>query len=108
MLNIHHQLIIEASPEKIYKGITSTEGLAGWWTPDATAKPEAGTVARFPFGPDYFKEMRILELTPSRFVLSLKTESFLKRNGTRLMYRWYGPPVIDQFSLNMDCAWWNL
>ena len=68
MPNIHHQLIIEVSPEKIYKGITSTEGFAGWWTPDVTAKPEVGAVARFPFGPDYFKEMRILELTPPELV----------------------------------------
>lgn len=61
-------MIIEASSEKIYQCITSTDGLAEWWTPDATAKPEVGTVARFPFGPDYFKEMKVIELTPSKLV----------------------------------------
>lgn len=68
MPDIHHQLIIEATAEKIYQCITSKEGLAGWWTPDATAIPEVATIARFPFGPDYFKEMNIVELLPSKLV----------------------------------------
>jgi len=29
-----------------------------------TAKPELDSVARFPFGPEYFKEMKITELKP--------------------------------------------
>jgi uncharacterized protein YndB with AHSA1/START domain len=68
MPHIHHALLIEAPVETIYDALTTQEGLAGWWTPDATAKPEINTVARFPFGPDYFKEMKVTALIPSRQV----------------------------------------
>lgn len=68
MPNIRHELLIGASAEKIYNAITSEEGLCAWWTSDARAKPELNSIARFPFGPDYFKEMKIKELIPSRRV----------------------------------------
>lgn len=68
MPNIHHELLIAAPAEKIYNAITSQEGLSAWWTPGTNAKPELNSVARFPFGPDYFKEMKIVELKPSEQV----------------------------------------
>jgi len=68
MPNIRHELIIEASAEKIYHAVTHQEGLSAWWTPGAKAKAECDTVARFPFGPEYFKEMKIIELNPSSLV----------------------------------------
>jgi uncharacterized protein YndB with AHSA1/START domain len=64
MPNIRHEVLIEASAEKIYNAITSQEGLAAWWTPDVKTRPERDSVARFAFGPDYFKEMKITELKP--------------------------------------------
>jgi uncharacterized protein YndB with AHSA1/START domain len=66
--NIHHELLIEAPVEKIFDALTTSEGLAGWWTPGATAKPERGAVAHIPFGSDYFKRMRVDELAPGRLV----------------------------------------
>ena len=68
MPNIHQELLIAASPEKIYDAITTPQGLSAWWTPGATAKPELNSIARFPFGPDYFKEMKIVELQPTTYV----------------------------------------
>jgi uncharacterized protein YndB with AHSA1/START domain len=68
MPDIHHQLLIGASAEKIYYALTSENGLSAWWTPGVTAKPELNSIARFPFGPDYFKEMKIMELEPYRQV----------------------------------------
>ena len=59
MPNICHELIIEASAEKVYNALTSKEGLSAWWTPDTTVKPAVGSVARFAFGATYFKEMKI-------------------------------------------------
>jgi len=66
--NIRHELLIAAPAEKIYNAITSQEGLSAWWTPGATLKPEVNSVARFPFGPNYFIEMKITELEPFRLV----------------------------------------
>ena len=68
MPNIHHELIIGASAEKVYHAITSQEGLAAWWTPQTTARAEKGSTARFGFGPSYFKEMKITDMRENTFV----------------------------------------
>ncbi|WP_207514988.1 SRPBCC family protein [Longitalea luteola] len=68
MPHIRHELIIGAPVEKVYNAIAGQEGLSAWWTPDAQAKPEPESVARFPFGPEYFKEMEIMELKPNEAV----------------------------------------
>lgn len=64
MPNIRHNLLIGASAEKIYNAITQENRLSAWWTPNTTAKAEVNSVARFPFGNSYFKEMKITELSP--------------------------------------------
>jgi uncharacterized protein YndB with AHSA1/START domain len=68
MPNIHHELTIGATAETVYEAITMRSGLAGWWTPGASAEEEANTIARFPFGDDYFKEMRVIELKPFELI----------------------------------------
>lgn len=68
MPNIHQEVIIGASPEKVFNAVTSEEGLSAWWTPQTTARAEIGTVARFGFGPSYFKEMRIVDIKPYLYV----------------------------------------
>jgi len=62
MKSIYHRLLIEAPVEKVYEALTTREGLSGWWTPETIAKPEVGSISRFAFGPNYFKEMKIEEL----------------------------------------------
>lgn len=68
MPNIRHELLIAVSAEKVYNAITSQEGLAAWWAPDTKATAELNSVARFSFGPVYFKEMKITELQPFELV----------------------------------------
>ena len=65
MPNIRHEVLIGAPADHVFKAITSQQGLSAWWTPDATAEPALNSVARFPFGPTYFKEMKITKLEPS-------------------------------------------
>jgi uncharacterized protein YndB with AHSA1/START domain len=65
MPHIRQELLIGASTEKVYEAIVTQKGLSGWWTPETRAKPERDSVARFAFGPTYFKEMKIEELHPS-------------------------------------------
>lgn len=62
--SICHRLLIEAPAEIVYGALTKQKGLAGWWTPETIAEPEVNSIARFAFGPDYFKEMKITELKP--------------------------------------------
>jgi uncharacterized protein YndB with AHSA1/START domain len=68
MPNIRHNLLIGASAEKIYKAISSEEGLSAWWTPNTTAKEEVNSIASFPFGNGYNKEMKITDLKPSELI----------------------------------------
>jgi uncharacterized protein YndB with AHSA1/START domain len=68
MPNIRHNLLIGASAEKIYNAITREEGLSAWWTPGSTAKQEVNSIARFPFGNNYYKEMKVIELNSSELV----------------------------------------
>jgi uncharacterized protein YndB with AHSA1/START domain len=49
MADLHHEIEIEAPPEKVYEAITTTEGLRGWWTSDSVAEATVGSVAEFGF-----------------------------------------------------------
>src|SRR4051812_23419885 len=58
MAEIRHNVVIKATPEKIYKAITTQEGLANWWAKQTTAKPEIGFVNTFTFG-TFQNEMKV-------------------------------------------------
>src|SRR5690606_33572088 len=66
--SVYHRLLIKSPVETVFKALTSQEGLAGWWTPHSTATPELGSIARFRFEPEYFKEMKVVALQPYRRV----------------------------------------
>lgn len=68
MPDIHHLVRINSSPEAVYDAITTEKGLASWWTPKVTARPEVGSIASFHFGPSYAKEMKIVKLVPRKEV----------------------------------------
>lgn len=86
MPNIHQELIIESSAEKIYDAITTAEGLSGWWTPGSIAIAETGSIAKFPFGPIYHKEMKIEELSPFKRVKWKCTAGAEEWIGTSLSF----------------------
>lgn len=86
MKSILHNLLIKAPAENIYSAITTGEGLAGWWAPDTNAKPEPDSIARFTFGPQYFKEMKITELKPFTKVEWLCLTGYEEWIGTTLSF----------------------
>jgi uncharacterized protein YndB with AHSA1/START domain len=86
MPNIRHELLIAAPADKVYAALTSQQGLAGWWTPGAKAKAEQGSIAHFDFGPDYFKEMKIESLEPSKHVEWRCTAGVQEWVGTALSF----------------------
>lgn len=112
MPHIRHALLITAPIEKIYNAITTQEGLTGWWTPGAIAKPEVDTIARFAFGPSYSKEMKITELKPSRQVTWVcitgaeewigTTISFQLRAGNKETLLNSHPEMTDQIHQQAD------
>jgi len=68
MPGIHQALLIGTPVEKVYNAITTPEGLSAWWTPDTKTTAALRSVARFPFGLNYFKEMEITALKPFELV----------------------------------------
>lgn len=64
MPNIHHFILIGSSKEKVFDALSSQSGLSAWWTPHTKISSELGSIARFSFGPEYFKDMKITKLRP--------------------------------------------
>lgn len=69
MPDIYHLVFIQSTPEKIYKAITTEEGIASWWSKTNNAKAQAGSIYRIYFGPDYYKEIKVTELVPNKKVV---------------------------------------
>ena len=65
---IHQSLLISAPLSTIYAALTTSNGLSGWWTPDSQAAEEINSILHFPFGPSYFKEMKVSQLEPFELV----------------------------------------
>ena len=64
---IRINVVIKATPEKVYKAVTTQEGLESWWCKNTTAKPDPGFVNIFVFG-KFRSEMKITRLTPNKRV----------------------------------------
>src|SRR4051794_23210422 len=67
MAEIRHNVMIKATPQKIYEAITTEEGLSGWWAKQSVAKPQIEFVNTFTFG-KFRNEMKVTVLNPSKKV----------------------------------------
>jgi uncharacterized protein YndB with AHSA1/START domain len=66
-VSLVHQVNVKASPETVYKAISTQEGLASFWTSDSKAEPKVGSVASFGFGGPS-QRMKVDELVPGKRV----------------------------------------
>ena len=64
-VSLVHQVNIKATPETIYRAVSTQDGLASFWTSDSKAEPRVGSVATFGFGGPT-QRMRIDELVPGK------------------------------------------
>lgn len=69
MTDILHRVVIETTPQQLYRALTEQSGLSAWWTKAETTS-EAGSVASFTFGPngDFRVDMKITELARDKAV----------------------------------------
>jgi len=65
--DIRINVVIKATPEKVYKAVTTQEGLGGWWCKNATGKAELGFVNIFVFG-KFRNEMKVTNLITNKKV----------------------------------------
>ena len=72
MVDILHRVGITAPQDAVYEALTTTAGLAGWWTSDVRGDGDAGGVLRFRFegapDPGGF-DMSVLEAKSAERVL---------------------------------------
>ena len=68
MQAIHHVFTIAAPPARIYRALTTIDGLSGWWTTEVGGSPEPGATITFTFAGDFNPRMRVRELEPDRRV----------------------------------------
>jgi uncharacterized protein YndB with AHSA1/START domain len=71
MVDILHRIGVTSSPDDVYAALTTTDGLAGWWTKDTKGDGNVGGVIRFRFenapAPGGF-DMKVLEAQPAELV----------------------------------------
>ncbi|PWT93493.1 MAG: hypothetical protein C5B55_04445 [Blastocatellia bacterium] len=65
MKKIIHFVRIHDDPEKVYRALTTKEGLTGWWSTSVNVQPG---IIRFYFGGDFNPEMEVTKLEPNRLV----------------------------------------
>jgi uncharacterized protein YndB with AHSA1/START domain len=69
MVDILHRIGVQTpTPEGVYEALTTTEGLAGWWTQEVTGSGEVGGVLAFRFPPVGGFDMEVLESAPGKRV----------------------------------------
>ena len=69
MAHLKHYLLIKSLPKNVYKALTSTEGLRGWWTLEANTDGRVDGIAEFKFDVQYHIKMKIVNLVPDNIVV---------------------------------------
>ncbi|PTB96229.1 ATPase [Marivirga lumbricoides] len=69
MVAIEQINYIKSPSSKIYKTLTTQEGLSNIWTPKLKVKPEIGFVNEFDFDEGYLTKMKVQELRGNKWVL---------------------------------------
>lgn len=67
MADIYHQVLINASREKVYEAVTTWAGISKWWTRECTVRAEVGHINEFRT-PDGTIRMKVLVLDPAAYV----------------------------------------
>ena len=80
-----HMVLIDAGADKIYEALSTSKGLAGFWTADSHAEPKVGSISRFGFhGPTL--EVKVDELKPGKLVSWSTVGGFDAWNGTSVTW----------------------
>ena len=98
MYQIKHRVGIRTRVEKLYKLLTTDEGLARWWTTNTTGAGPVGSVIQFRFG-DGGPDFEVTELVPNKLVR-------WKHSGT-VPDAWVGSEICFQLDIQSDQIYLN-
>ncbi len=82
MTPYRQRLEIAASPEAVYRALTTPQGLQGWWTETCDVASKVGGHCTFRFGP-HQKTMQVERLDPEREVHWLCVKAHIEVPGIR-------------------------
>lgn len=66
MADIFHKFVINASPGKVFKGISTSEGLNNWWTESSVEEPKMGATYTLCFGLQYNWKAIVTKYEPDK------------------------------------------
>jgi uncharacterized protein YndB with AHSA1/START domain len=96
MVDVLHRVGIKSSVAEVYAALTTTEGLAGWWTTNTQGKGnDLGGVLQFRFDAGGF-DMKVLELDPGKHVLWEVVEGPEEWVGTHVDWELY---QVDDYAI---------
>jgi uncharacterized protein YndB with AHSA1/START domain len=91
MADLRHQIAINAAPAKVYRALTTQDGLRAWWTADAATEEKVGGKAQFGFNQRRTVfHMTIEALEPDRRVVWSCHGEPPEWNGTTLTWEMAG------------------
>ena len=90
MPDILHRVGIKASTDRVYKALTTRDGLAAWWTDNTKGEGKVGGVLLFRFSAGGAEiggfDMKVLELDPARRVLWQVVDGPAEWIGTKVVF----------------------
>jgi uncharacterized protein YndB with AHSA1/START domain len=84
MADIFHNFPIESTAEKVFEGISLSEGLDKWWTKTSAANPAPGGIYTLNFGPEYIWKAMVSEYVKDKVFELKMTEADADWLGTKV------------------------
>jgi len=79
---------VDADPKVVFEAVSTEAGLKSFWTPNVSAEPEVGSIARFGFeGAPVALRMRVDRLDPATEVAWTCVGDFPHWEGTQVRWR---------------------
>lgn len=68
MKTILHVFDVDSTRDKVFKALTTQEGLSNWWTTEVTVNPGVGGLIDFQFFSDFNPDMKVTQLEQDQAV----------------------------------------
>ncbi len=118
MADIFHDLPIKAPLERVFRAVSTPQGLDTWWTKRSKGKPQEGAEYELWFGPEYDWRARVSRCAPnSDFELEMvradndwvgtRVGVHLEQRGdlTWVQFHHTGWPSLNEHFRISSCCW---
>ena len=116
--SIYHDLVIDASPERVFKAITDPDQLVNWWPYKCSGMARAGAEYNFYFGPEYDWYAKVIRVIPDKafYIQMIKSDEdwngttfgfdlHLKQGKVQLQFWHKGWPQLNEHFRRSSFCW---